>query len=165
MSYISKKTLTEEMSRAIVKFVLGNLKGFNLREVNESGVDVIVEDETNQMKYVVAVEGRNIPVTETASTRFEKEDLDNLKAYANNNNVIPLVSFVMVKNEIVDIYILKLTDIEILSADPEFKALLPRANNGLGINNSPKVQQFLQSDSRIDHTQLKFSLLKKGLWN
>ena len=147
-----------DFGEILTMFVLGTVKKYRVALVDHVGADIIATDRENGgKKYAISVKTRMF-ITDGPDTGITTLHQNNLKTFAREFDLTPVIAFVMMDQSLenIDIYMIRLDEFEKLAGNT--KGLSRAKDDTLRISNAKINQQSLQNNPYIDHT--KFSMNK-----
>ena len=160
-----------DFAERLAMYVLGQLKNMSVAWIDHVGADLIAANrEGAKVRYAISVKGRNFPVSESKSFKFDQNNIDKLTFTAETFGMIPAVAFVFVDEmegiKKIRLFFLLLKDLKELSMDPDI-CFLERVADGIQFKytegKTVRHLSAVRECSRIDYSELTFSALKDAV--
>lgn len=155
------KILNNMNSRTLVKYVLENKKGIEVKEIKGNKIDFIITKEDDLSKrFGINVTYRNIPCEETRSEVWTYQEIQKIKDTCSVENMIPTVAFALCDEESETTYIFMLTVqmLEDLSKNDSTNDIFKRTKNGFqikyGIGHSTKKELLDRLKYYVGYTEI-----------
>lgn len=156
-----------DFAECLAMYVLGQLKNMSVALIDHAGADLIAaKRENTDVRYAISVKGRNFPVSESKSFKFDQNNIDKLSFTAETFGMDPAVAFVFVdemeEEKKIRLFFLSLKDLREMSNDPDIR-YLENVMDGINFKytegKTARHLSEIRKCDKIDYTELTFSVL------
>lgn len=141
-----------DFGERMVMYIIGQMKGYKVAYVDYEGADVIATDKTGNT-YAISVKS-----VHNSKYTFDGLNINKLCRFSEDFKMIPTVAFVFVSNSLIDVFVLKLEELEKLAMSTIKTTNLERAFSPQGTGYQIDCDLLRnEHTSHINHIQLTIS--------